>query len=82
MKQQSNAVQMEGRATSLTAVTDFVDRLQAAAIFDRPVDIVTTSMETIDESSVVRFAIKAQALGTSPVSATVPANAAPVRKGE
>ena len=63
LKQQGAVVQMEGRATSLTAVTDFVERLQDSGVFDRPVEIVSTSMELLDDTSVVRFAVKAQARG-------------------
>jgi Tfp pilus assembly protein PilN len=80
LNQKGNTVQMEGRAGSLTAVTDFVERLQVSGIFDRPVEIVTTSMEPVDALSVVRFAIKAQALGTTPPP-TVPASTT-TRKGE
>ena len=61
LKQQGRAVQIEGRASSLTALTDFVERLQTSGRFEHPVDIVTTNMETVQESSVVRFALKAAA---------------------
>ena len=61
LKQQGNAIQIEGRASSLTALTDFVERLQTSGRFDHPVDIVTTNMETVLETSVVRFALKASA---------------------
>jgi type IV pilus assembly protein PilN len=73
------SIQVEGRAASLTAVTDFVERLQNSGQFDRPVEIVTTSMEPVDELSVVRFAIKAQAAGTSTTSAPAPSTS--TRKG-
>jgi Tfp pilus assembly protein PilN len=78
LKQQGNVVQIEGRANSLTAVTDFVERLQDSGAFDRPVEIVSTGLELLEEASVVRFAVKAQALGTTgkDVVAVVP-----VRKG-
>jgi Tfp pilus assembly protein PilN len=79
IKQQGAAVQMEGRASSLTAVTDFVEHLQNSGVFDRPVEIMTTSMETLDEYSVVRFALKAQAAGTAAKEAA--AAAAQPKKG-
>jgi len=79
IKQQGAAVQMEGRASSLTAVTDFVEHLQNSGAFDRPVEIMTTSMETLDEYSVVRFALKAQAAGTAAKEAA--AAAAQPKKG-
>jgi type IV pilus assembly protein PilN len=59
LKQTGPAIQLEGRATSLTSLTDFVDHLQTSGRFERPVDIVTTSMELVEESPVVRFAVKA-----------------------
>lgn len=61
LKQQGPAIQIEGRANSLTALTDFVERLQTSGRFEHPVDIVTTNMETVQDVSVVRFALKAAA---------------------
>ena len=61
LTQKGNAIQIEGRASSLTALTDFVERLQTSGRFEHPVDIVTTNMEIVQESSVVRFALKAAA---------------------
>lgn len=61
LKQQGNSIQIEGRASSLTALTDFVERLQTSGRFEHPVDIVTTNMETVQDTSVVRFALKAAA---------------------
>jgi type IV pilus assembly protein PilN len=79
LNQRGNSVQLEGRATTLTSVTDFAERLQVSGIFDRPVEIVTTSMENVDEASVVRFALKAWAVGTTPPAQPVAANGAPKR---
>jgi len=81
INQKGPSVQIEGRATSLTSVTDFVERLQSSGIFDRPVEIVSTGMETIEDASVVRFAVKAQAAGTAAAAAKAAA-AAPVKKGD
>lgn len=58
LKQQGASVRIEGRALSLTALTDFVDRLQSSGRFVHTLDIVTTSMEPIGDTSVVRFAIR------------------------
>lgn len=84
LKQQGAVVQIEGRASSLTAVTDFAERLQDSGVFDRPVEIVSTGMEMLDDISVVRFAVKAQALGTAAKDAAAAAAtaAAAARKGE
>jgi Tfp pilus assembly protein PilN len=63
MKQLSgDMIQVEGRALSLTAVTDFVEALQTSGRFERPVDIITTSMESIGEQTAVRFAVRGHAI--------------------
>jgi Tfp pilus assembly protein PilN len=72
-KQQDASVRVEGRAMSLTALTDFVDRLQESGRFQRPIDIVTTSMEMVGEASVVRFAIRGDVLAAAPPSAPLAA---------
>jgi Tfp pilus assembly protein PilN len=59
LKQAALVVQMEGRATSLTAITDFAEKLQDSTVFERPVEIVTTAAETLEETPVVRFIVKA-----------------------
>lgn len=61
LTQKGYGIQVEGRATTLTAVTDFVEKMQNSGLFKHPVEIVTTSMELLEESSVVRFVIKAEA---------------------
>jgi Tfp pilus assembly protein PilN len=81
LNQKDDTVQIEGRATSVTAVTDFVERLQGSGLFDRPVEIVTTGMELVDDSSVVRFAVKAQALGSTAAAAAAAAPPA-AKKGD
>lgn len=58
LKQTGASVRIEGRAESLTALTDFVDRLQNSGRFVQALDIVTTNMEAIGDTSVVRFAIR------------------------
>lgn len=73
MKQMSgDTIQIEGRALSLTAVTDFVEALQTSGRFERPVDIITTSMEQIDTTTAVRFAVRGHAIVTgAPLAGTV-----------
>ncbi len=82
LNQRGPAVQIEGRATTLTAVTDFVERLQGSGQFDRPVEIVTTSMEALEDASVVRFAVKAQAAGTAAAAAAAAAATDAAKKGD
>jgi Tfp pilus assembly protein PilN len=62
LKQQKDAIQIEGRAVSITALTDFVEHLQTSGRFERPVDIITTSMEAVADVPVVRFAVRGRAL--------------------
>ena len=76
INQKGPAVQIEGRATSITALTDFVERMQDSGLFDRPVEIMTTTSEMVEEASVVRFAVKAQAAGTAAAKAAADAAAA------
>jgi type IV pilus assembly protein PilN len=63
LRQTGAAVQLEGRAMSLSSVTDFVDRLQTSGRFLKTIDIVT-SMETLADTSVVRFAIRGDVRAT------------------
>jgi type IV pilus assembly protein PilN len=60
IKQSGVSVQIDGRATSITAVTDFTERLQVSGFFKRPVEILSTGTELIDETEVVRFVVKAE----------------------
>lgn len=59
-KQTGNMVQIEGRALSLTSVTDFTEQMQNSGMFKRPVEIVTTTTETMEDTPVVRFVVKGE----------------------
>ena len=72
VKQGGMFVQVDGRAMSLSSVTDFAERLQNSGLFKRPVEILTTSTETVDERELVRFSVKAEAV--PPPSSTTPAS--------
>ena len=62
---------------SHTAVTDFAESLQKSGFFKMPVEIVTTLMETVDETTVIRFVLKAEpVMGVGlPVAPVAPAAA-------
>ena len=60
IKQSTNAVQIEGRAMSHTAITDFAQALQVAGFFKMPVELVTTLMESVEEATVIRVVLKAE----------------------
>jgi type IV pilus assembly protein PilN len=74
IKQSASTVQIDGRATSITAITDFTERLQNSGYFLRPVEIMSTATEAIDETAVVRFVVKAEVV---PPQSPVEAAAAP-----
>ena len=81
LKQTAVAVQIEGRAMSHTAVTDFAQTLQTAGFFKMPVEIVTTLMETVEETDVIRFVLKAEpATAGAAVAVTGPAVSRPATR--
>jgi Tfp pilus assembly protein PilN len=82
VKQTAVAVQLEGRAMSQTAVSDFAKALQDSGFFKMPVEIVTTLMETVEENAVFRFVLKAEPAAGDPTApakkaVTSPATPAP-----
>jgi type IV pilus assembly protein PilN len=89
IKQSGAAIQVDGRALSLTAVTDFAARLQESGLFRHPVEILTTVTEVVDETTVVRFSVKAEALpptdvplpGQPPAATSAEAAAQPANTG-
>jgi len=86
IKQSGATVQVDGRATSITAVTDFTERLQSSGYFLRPVEILSTATEAIDDTPVVRFVVKAdvvppQSPDDAAASATVAQGVTPTVAG-
>jgi len=75
LKQTGNKFQIEGQALSLTYVTAFSEQLQDSGFFVRPVD-VNTKTEMVQDTSVVRFVLKAAAVDKTP-AVNKPAAAAP-----
>ncbi|MEO7191436.1 MAG: PilN domain-containing protein [Vicinamibacterales bacterium] len=62
IKQTGMTVQVDGRAMSLTSITDFTERLQNSGLFLHPVEILTTTTEVVEETPVVRFSVKAESV--------------------
>jgi type IV pilus assembly protein PilN len=60
LKQQGTELTIEGRASSLTSVSDFVGNLERSAYFKRPVEIVSTQVEPLAQGEVVKFSVKAK----------------------
>ena len=57
-EQHGTRLELTGRALTLTAVTDFVDRLQRSGAVSAPVEILSASAETRGRTTVVRFSVR------------------------
>jgi len=65
---------MEGRTTSLTALTDFVANLEASSWFKRPVEILDSQVEQAAAGDMVRFTIRGTTVNPeAPAAPTGPA---------
>lgn len=62
LKQQGDDVSLDGRCTTLTALSDFVANLEASKYFRPPVEIVDSQVEpaTASSAELVRFSVKAK----------------------
>jgi Tfp pilus assembly protein PilN len=82
IKQTGEFVQVDGRAMTLTSVTDFTRRLQDSGLFRHPVEILTTIAEVYEQTSVVRFVVRAEvAAPAAPATAADPITAVTARPG-
>ena len=77
-----NEVLIDGRATSLTGLSDFVANLEASGYFKRSVEIVSTQTEAIPgpPGELIKFSVRAifQVPGAKPPAAAP----APAKKGD
>ncbi len=71
IKQTGSMVQIDGRAISLTSVTDFALGLQSSGMFKMPVEILTTTTEVIEETDVIKFSVRADAAVAPPPTTVV-----------
>jgi type IV pilus assembly protein PilN len=62
LKQTANDIALDGRCTSLTALSDFVANLEASNYFERPVEIVDSTVEsgTTGAPELIRFSVRAK----------------------
>jgi type IV pilus assembly protein PilN len=62
LKQTGADIQMDGRCTNLTALSDFISALEASGLFDRPVEIIDSQVEvgTTSAPELVRFSVRAK----------------------
>lgn len=70
IKQTGTVIQVDGRAISLTSVSDFAEGLQRSGLFKMPVEILATTTEVVEENDVIRFSLKAEA-AAAPAPTTV-----------
>ncbi len=87
LKQQSYDVTIEGRSTTLNALSDFVGNLEATRYFRRPVEIVSSAVVggQKDDPELIEFTIKGtfQMAGIDqPAPATRPGKKAPAKGGK
>jgi type IV pilus assembly protein PilN len=77
LKQSAGEVQISGRCTTLTALSDFVGNLERSGYYRRPVEILDSQVEsgTNGASDLIRFTLKATFAppGADPVPAGGPA---------
>ena len=60
LKQTANDIVIDGRCISLTALSDFVSALEMSNYFDRPVEIVDSTVEAATPTTpeLIRFTVK------------------------
>jgi len=60
MKQTGNDIAIEGRCSTLTALSDFVSALEMSNYFERPVEIVDSTVEPASGTTpeLIRFSVK------------------------
>ena len=64
LRQAANVITLEGRCTSLNALSDFVSALEASNLFERPVEIIDSQVEaaTAATPELIRFSVRARQL--------------------
>ena len=60
LRHAGNDVTVQGRATTLTALSDFVANLESSGHFSRPVEIIDSQLQNEAERQVIAFEVKAQ----------------------
>jgi type IV pilus assembly protein PilN len=82
MKQEGADITLEGRSTTLVAISDFVGSLGNGTLFKKPIEIVNSQVETAPGAAggpeLIRFSVKAQ-LASMPGGATSAPAGAPKR---
>jgi Tfp pilus assembly protein PilN len=58
VRQRGSQIEIDGRAASVASVTEFAARIQHAGVLTAPVDILSTSAETREGTTLVRFSLR------------------------
>lgn len=78
LRQAGADVTLEGRTTTLTALSDLIGNLENSGAFNRPVEIINSEVENGDQVDVMKFTVRA----TFPMGAIEPPpDATPARPG-
>ncbi len=85
LDQKQNEMRIEGRSTTLIALSDFVGNLGSTGLLMKPIEIVSSQVESlaaeaqIPPSEIIKFTVKAQLVPTTPPPTKAgAASAAPV----
>ncbi len=64
LRQTANEILLDGRCTSLNALSDFVTALEASNLFERPVEIIDSRVEPASPTTpeLIRFSVRARQL--------------------
>ena len=64
LRQAASEITIDGRCTSLSALSDFISALEASNLFERPVDIIDSKVEAATPTSpeLIRFTVRARQL--------------------
>jgi type IV pilus assembly protein PilN len=77
LKQTGDSVQIDGRCSTLTGLSEFVTNLEASGYFKRSVEIINTQVESVSTppAELIKFSIKAQFQAPDPKPAAAAAGA-------
>ena len=64
LRQSASDITIEGRCTTLNALSDFVSALEASNLFERPIEIIDSRVEeaTLTMPELIRFSVRARQL--------------------
>ena len=84
MNSQKGEITIEGRSTTLIALSDFIGNLTSTGLLQKPIEIVSSQVETVQPatpegvaSDVIKFTVKAQVVQLAGTAPTVVAAAGP-----